>query len=365
MKRALSLAARGKGKTSPNPLVGAVIVKNGQVVGEAYHQQAGKPHAEVLALHKAGPRARGGILYVTLEPCSHVHKRTPPCVPLLIQSGLRRVCVAMEDPNPQVMGRGVRMLKRAGLEVKVGVMEEVAQHLNEAYRHWMATGRPFVILKGAMTLDGKIATKTGQSKWITGEQARRDVHRMRSQVDAVLVGIGTILADNSNLSARGAKETSSHRTGRQPVRVVLDSHLRIPEKANVLRWVHEQPTIVCTTAQASRGKIHMLKEKGIQVWVLPPKKGQVSLTAVFGKLGEAGISTVLLEGGSALNASALQQGLVNQVRLYVAPQLLGGQDAKGLIGGNSPKSISHAWKIVDPQLKKIGQDWLVMGGIKP
>lgn len=233
MKRALSLAARGKGKTNPNPMVGAVIVNDGCVVGEAYHRQAGKPHAEVLALHQAGSRARGGVLYVTLEPCCHNHKRTPPCVPFLIQSGLTRICVAMADPNPQVSGRGVRMLKRSGLEVVVGVMEEEAQQLNAVYRHWMLTGRPFVILKGAMTLDGKIATKTGQSKWITGEQARRDVHRIRSQADAVMVGIGTVLADNPELSARGVKDDSMQRTGRQPIRVIMDSLLRIPLKANV------------------------------------------------------------------------------------------------------------------------------------
>jgi len=365
MKRALSLAARGKGKTNPNPMVGAVIVNQGRVVGEAYHHQAGKPHAEILALHQAGPRARGGVLYVTLEPCCHTHKRTPPCVPLLIQSGLTRVCVAMPDPNPQVSGQGVQMLKKAGLEVVVGVLEEEAQQLNEVYRHWMTTGRPFVILKGAMTLDGKIATKTGQSKWITGEQARRDVHRVRGQADAVMVGIGTVVADNPELSARGSKNASTQRMGRQPVRVVLDSHLRIPLKAKVLTWVHEQPTIVCTTAQASPNKIQTLKDRGIQVWVVPQKSGMVSLKAALGKLGKAGMSTVLIEGGSTLNASALHGGLVNQVRLYVAPQLLGGQDAKSLIGGVSPKTIGQAWPLVNPELKKIGQDWLVMGSLNP
>ena len=363
MKRALSLAARGKGKTSPNPMVGAVIVNHGRVVGEAYHQQAGKPHAEILALHQAGPRARGGVLYVTLEPCCHSHKRTPPCVPLLLQSGLKRICVAMPDPNPQVRGRGVQMLKRAGLEVVVGVMEEDAQQLNEAYQHWITTGRPFVILKGAMTLDGKIATKTGQSKWITGEQARRDVHRVRSQSDAVMVGVGTVIADNPELSARGSKNAFKQRTGRQPLRVVLDSHLRIPIKANVLTWIHEQPTIVCTTAQASPQKIQTLKDRGIQVWVLPQKNGMVSLKAVLGKLGKAGMSSVLLEGGGTLNASALHGGLVNQVRLYIAPLLMGGQDAKGLIGGVSPKMLEQSWRLVNPKLKKIGQDWLVTANI--
>ena len=365
MTRALSLAARGKGKTNPNPMVGAVIVNQGRVVGEAYHHQAGKPHAEILALHQAGPRARGGVLYVTLEPCCHSHKRTPPCVPLLVQSGLKRVYVAMADPNPQVRGQGVQQLKRAGLEVVEGLLEEEAQLLNEVYRYWITTGRPFVTLKGAMTLDGKIATKTGQSKWITDERARRDVHRIRGQADAVMVGIGTVVADNPHLSAREPKNGSMKRKGRQPVRVVLDSHLRISLKANVLSWCHEQPTIICTTAQASSHKIQTLKDRGIPVWVIPQKNGRVSLKVVLSKLGKAGMSSVLLEGGGTLNASALHEDLVNQVRLYVAPRLLGGQDAKSLIGGGSPKMIDQAWSLVNPEFKKIGRDWLVLGSLHP
>jgi diaminohydroxyphosphoribosylaminopyrimidine deaminase/5-amino-6-(5-phosphoribosylamino)uracil reductase len=214
-----------------------------------------------------------------------------------------------------------------------------------------------------MTLDGKIATATGQSKWITGEQARQDVHRLRSQVDAVIVGIGTVLADNPNLSARGPKKASQLRMGRQPVRVVLDSRLHIPLQANVLEWVHEQPTIVCTTVQASPKKIETLQKQGVQVWVVPQKRGRVSLTAALRKLGKAGISSVLLEGGSTLNASALHEGLVNEVRLYIAPLLMGGQDAKGLIGGVSPRTLKQSWRLVSPELKKIGQDWLVTAQI--
>jgi diaminohydroxyphosphoribosylaminopyrimidine deaminase/5-amino-6-(5-phosphoribosylamino)uracil reductase len=344
-------------------MVGAVIVNQGRIVAEAYHRQAGKPHAEILALHRAGPRARGGVLYVTLEPCCHLHKRTPPCVPLLIQSGLTRVCVAMADPNPQVSGQGIHMLKRAGLQVTVGVLEEEAQQLNAVYRHWITTGRPFVILKGAMTVDGKIATRTGQSKWITGDQARQDVHRIRSQVDAVMVGIGTVLADNPELSARGSKRATGPRMGRQPVRVVLDSRLRIPFKAKILQWVHEQPTIVCTTGQASPKKIRTLREQGVQVWILPQKKGRVSLKASLTQLGTKGMTSVLLEGGSTLNASALHEGLVNQVRLYVAPLLMGGQDAKSLIGGVSPKRLEQGRRLVNPELQKIGQDWLLTANI--
>ena len=365
MKRALFLASRGKGKTSPNPMVGAVVVKHGRVVGEAYHHQAGQPHAEILALEQAGLRARGGTLYVTLEPCCHSRKRTSPCVPRVIQSGISRVCVAMRDPNPEVSGKGMKMLKQAGIDVSEGLLEENARQLNERYQQWITSGRPFLILKGAMTLDGKIATHSGQSKWITSELARQDVHRQRSHVDAVMVGIGTVKADNPELSARGLRQTIQRRKGRQPIRVVLDSHLRIPITANVLTWVHEQPTIVCTTKAASPKKIQTLKDRGVQVWIIPQKNGRVSLKAALDKLGKVGISSVLLEGGSMLNATALHEGLVNQVRLYVAPTLLGGQNAKSLIGGASPDSMKQAWQLVNPELKKIGQDWLVVGSLHP
>ncbi|MCA9500907.1 MAG: bifunctional diaminohydroxyphosphoribosylaminopyrimidine deaminase/5-amino-6-(5-phosphoribosylamino)uracil reductase RibD [Nitrospira sp.] len=364
MKRALSLAAKGKGRTSPNPMVGAVIVKNGQIVGEAYHRRSGEPHAEILALHQAGPQARGAVLYVTLEPCCHTRKRTPPCVPFLIQSGLARICVAMVDPNPQVSGRGLQQLKHAKVPVSVGVCELDARHLNEVYAYWITTGRPLVVLKGAMTLDGKIATATNESHWITGERARQDVHRLRNQMDAILVGVGTVIADDPELSARGRTMTN-RRVGRQPVRVVLDSRLRIPSHAKVLQWVGEQPTILCTTTQAPLPKIQHYRKRGIQVWVLPRHAGRVSLKACLSRLGKEGLTSVLIEGGGTLNATALQQGLVNRVRLYMAPMLLGGQDAMGLIGGQSPKKLDRARPLADCQLKKLGNDWLVTGTIDP
>ncbi|WNM63929.1 bifunctional diaminohydroxyphosphoribosylaminopyrimidine deaminase/5-amino-6-(5-phosphoribosylamino)uracil reductase RibD [Candidatus Nitrospira neomarina] len=363
MKRALSLAAKGKGRTSPNPMVGAVIVKDRQIVGEAYHRQSGESHAEILALHQAGPRARGAVLYVTLEPCCHTNKRTPPCVPLLIQSGLARICVAMVDPNPQVNGRGLQQLKQANIPVSVGVCEQAARHLNTVYAYWITTGRPLVTLKGAMTLDGKIATATGVSRWITGERARQDVHRLRNQMDAILVGVGTVIADDPELSARGTTMTN-RRVGRQPVRVVLDSRLRIPSNAKVLQWVGEQPTILCTTTQAPPQRIARLRKRGIQVWVLPGQGGRVSLKACLSRLGKEGLTSVLIEGGGRVNAAAFQQGLVNQVRLYMTPKLLGGQDAIGLIGGQSPKTLNRAWPLADCQLKKLGNDWLVTGTIE-
>lgn len=364
MKRALSLAAKGRGRTNPNPMVGAVIVNGGHIVGEAWHRRAGEPHAEILALHQAGPRARGGVLYVTLEPCCHTGKRTPPCVPFLIQSGLTRVCVAMIDPHPQVNGRGIRALKQANISVSAGVLEQEARHLNEVYCYWVTTGRPFVILKGAMTLDGKIATSTGESLWITGERARRDVHRLRSQVDAILVGARTVMADDPELSVRGRKTKPTQRRGRQPVRVVLDSQLRIPARSKVFQWTGEQPTILCTTTQAPVRKIQRLEKQGVQVWVFPAQAGMVSLKACLARLGRTGLASVLLEGGSTVNASALTHGLVNRVRLYLAPMLLGGQDAKGLIGGRSPKKLHQAWPLAECRLSKLGKDWLFTGTIR-
>ncbi|MDR4494908.1 MAG: bifunctional diaminohydroxyphosphoribosylaminopyrimidine deaminase/5-amino-6-(5-phosphoribosylamino)uracil reductase RibD [Nitrospirales bacterium] len=361
MTRALSLAKRGKGKTSPNPMVGAVIVNHGTIVGEAFHRKAGEPHAEVLALQRAGPQARGGILYVTLEPCVHVNKRTPPCVPLLLQSGLTRICVAMVDPNPQVAGKGILALRQAGFAVTVGICESEARSLNRVYSHWIRTGRPLVTLKGAMTLDGKLATKTGQSQWITGEAARRDVHRVRNRVDAILVGIGTILADDPDLSARGNRPGLTRRQGRQPVRVVLDSRLRIPVSAKVLRSVIVQPTIVCTTSQASKTKIRQLEGLGVQVWVLSQRSRRVFLPAVLKRLGQQGLTSVLIEGGGTLNASALKEQVVDRVQLYIAPKLLGGQDAMGLIGGTSPNRIQSAWQIDQARVKKIAQDFCVTG----
>jgi diaminohydroxyphosphoribosylaminopyrimidine deaminase/5-amino-6-(5-phosphoribosylamino)uracil reductase len=269
----------------------------------------------------------------------------------------------MVDPNPQVNGRGLQQLKHANIPVSVGVLEQDARHLNEVYGYWITTGRPLVIVKGAMTLDGKIATASGESRWITGERARQDVHRLRSQVDAIIVGVGTVIADDPELSAR-EKTTTRTRVGRQPVRVVLDSQLRIPLKAKILQWVGEQPTILCTTTQAPPKKIQLLRERDIQVWVLPEQAGRVSLKACLSRLGKEGLTSVLIEGGSTINASALQQGLVNRVRLYIAPMLLGGQDAKGLIGGLSPKKLDRAWPLADCQLKKLGKDWLVTGTIE-
>ena len=334
-------------------MVGAVIVSKGRIVGEGYHHRVGEPHAEMLALDAAGKQARSATLYVTLEPCCHLRKRTPPCVPVLVESGLRRVVVAMLDPNPQVKGRGVARLRRAGIEVTVGRLREEAEELNEAYIHWIKTGRPFVILKAAMTIDGKIATAGGQSRWITGEKARRQVHRLRSQVDAVMVGIGTVIHDDPQLTARLPGSAV-----RQPVRVIVDSRLRIPFTAHVFSK-GDGEILIATTAHAAKRRIEKLQRLGATVLILPAEQGRVSLRACFIELGKRGMTSVLLEGGSEMNASALSAGLVNRLRLYMAAAVLGGRDAKGMVGGVSPASLTDACRLKGLHVTRVGEDLLL------
>jgi len=359
MALALRLAAKGRGGTSPNPMVGAVVVAGGRIVGQGYHRRAGGPHAEVPALQAAGPRAKGATLYVTLEPCVHTHKRTPPCVPGIVAAKLRRVVVAMPDPNPSVSGRGLRALRRAGLAVSVGCLREKAEQLNEPYRHWVRTGLPFVILKAAITLDGKIATAGGESHWITGPQARRQVHQLRSQADAILVGVETVLRDDPRLTVRLGARSSPPASRRQPLRVVLDSRLRIPVTAKVLT----AGTCLATTNQAPARRIRQVRATGAQVWVLPSHKGRVSLRACLAKLGKQSITSVLIEGGGEVNASALRAGLVNRILFFIAPTLLGGQNARGVIGGQAPSRLAQAIPLTHVRIRPVGKDLLIEGAI--
>ena len=269
----------------------------------------------------------------------------------------------MADPNPQVSGRGIRRLRQLGLPVDVGCREEEARGLNQVYCHWIRTGRPFVTLKAGITLDGQLATASGESRWITGEPARRDAHRLRSQVDAVLVGIGTVLSDNPSLTAR-LSDRPKRLASRQPVRIVADSHLRIPLTAQLVAHVRDAHTLVATTTAASPRKIAQLRRRGIDVLVLPDRKGRVSLLALCTQLGRLGMSHVLIEGGSTLNASILRDGLVNRIVLYVAPQLLGGQDAKGLIGGTSPKHLTESLALKTVTIRKLGRDMVICGNVQ-
>lgn len=358
MALALRLAGKGRGTASPNPMVGALVVSGGRIVGQGYHRRPGEPHAEILALRQAGHKARGATLYVTLEPCRHLAKRTPPCVPAVIESGIRRVVIAAPDPNPLVRGKGVHDLRRARLAVTVGVLRAEAEALNRAYAHWITTGRPYVTLKAGMTLDGQIATASGESQWITGIHARRDAHRLRQTVDAILVGAGTVVRDDPELTAR-AGPSLSRPARRQPLRVVVDSRLRIPIRARVCRNTGTIRTLLATTSRSSGSRRRVFERMGVEVVVLPAAGEGVSMKALFALLGKRGVTSVLLEGGSTLNASALRGRFVNRVRLYVAPVLLGGQDAKGVIGGASPSRLTGAVPLREVRVDRLGADLLI------
>jgi diaminohydroxyphosphoribosylaminopyrimidine deaminase/5-amino-6-(5-phosphoribosylamino)uracil reductase len=362
MALALRLAARGRRTVSPNPMVGAVVVKQGRVIGQGFHLRPGLPHAEILALRQAGCGARGATLYVTLEPCCHRNKRTPPCVPGVIHSGVRRVVMAMNDSNPLVKGRGAAALRRAGLSVTVGVARHEAEELNKAYSHWITTTRPYVTLKAGMTLDGKIATASGDAKWITGKRSRQDAHRLRGQMDAVLIGVGTVLFDDPALTARIGLHLKTM-ASRQPLRVIVDSTLRIPMKAQVLSRQEITKTVVATTDLAVASRKRALLERGIEVLTLPSVGGKVSLPALMRELGKRGVTSLLLEGGGELNAAMLKANLVQHVCLYIAPVLLGGDDAKGVIGGKSPARFASRLILHNVTTRSVGGDFVVEGDL--
>jgi diaminohydroxyphosphoribosylaminopyrimidine deaminase/5-amino-6-(5-phosphoribosylamino)uracil reductase len=343
-------------------MVGALVVKDGRIVGHGYHHGPGKPHAEILALNQAGPRAKGATLYVTLEPCCHLLKRTPPCVPAIIQSGVRQVVVAMADPNSQVKGRGIVALRQAGIAVTTEVAQEKASQLNRWYSHWATTGRPYVILKAGMTLDGKVATAKGESRWITGRLARQDAHRLRSRVDAVVIGVGTVIQDDPALTAR-LSDRPLKLAPRQPLRVVLDSCLRTPSTAKVCVKQGLATTLIATTSRASLARRRLFEQAGVEVLSLSTKKGHVSLPALMTVLGKRGITSALIEGGSTVNASALREKLVNHVVLYLAPALMGGQDAKAMIGDRGPKRLAQVLKLRHVSVRRIGNDLVVEGDL--
>lgn len=356
IRRALTLARRGRGKTSPNPLVGAVVVKNGRIVGEGYHRKAGGPHAEVIALERAGGKAAGATLYISLEPCCHTGKKTPPCTGTIIASGVSRVVVAMEDPNPKVSGKGIRQLEDAGIDVSVGTLGSEAQKLNEVFRKYITTGTPFVRLKIAQTLDGKIATASGESQWITGEASRKHGHRLRSWSDAILVGVETVIHDDPLLTVRSVK-------GKSPLRIVVDSTLRTPVSARV---VNENPeyTIIASTSAAPAEKLQSLRERGVEVLVVEDENGRASLSALMKALGERGVTSVLIEGGAEIAASALKSRIVDKAFFFIAPRIMGGKDSLTAIGGKSPASLSGAVGLVDVTVRRLGEDLLVEGYLK-
>jgi len=358
MQRALELAARARGRTSPNPMVGAVLVRDNQLVGEGFHAYAGSDHAEVAALRAAGPAAQGATLYVSLEPCCH-YGRTPPCVEQILQAGVRRVVAACEDPNPAVSGKGIAALRAAGLLVDVGVLTEEAARLNEAFFTHVRTGRPFVTLKVAASLDGKIATRTGDSRWITGESARRRVHELRNQVDAVLVGIGTVLRDDPLLTTRlGIADQ------RDPIRVIVDNLARLPLRAKVVNRASTAPTILAVSRMAPRTKLEALQQEGIQVIVVESSPRRVSLDRLTEALGKRGILSVMIEGGAEINASALREGVVDKVLVFLAPILIGGKSTPTAVGGEGIETLSQALHLRDVRIERFDGDILVEGYIR-
>jgi diaminohydroxyphosphoribosylaminopyrimidine deaminase / 5-amino-6-(5-phosphoribosylamino)uracil reductase len=361
MERALELGTRALGWCSPNPAVGAVIERDGVIVGEGFTQAPGKEHAEILALREAGAAAAGASLYVTLEPCSHFG-RTPPCTEAIIASRIRSVHAAILDPSPWVNGDGIRALERAGIETVVGEHAADAARANEAYFKWVRTRLPFVSLKYAMTADGKIATRTGSSFWITGLEARRHVSRLRSTVDAVLVGMGTVLADDPRLTARpGEVGLPELEPAHQPLRVVMDSEARTPLDAKLVSGALPGKTLVCTTRRASPDRLRALEELGVETAVLPDTDGHVDVCATMRLLGERDITSVLAECGGTLAASLLAAGAVDKVLAFIAPKIAGGQAAPTPVEGSGVERMEEAMALCAPTWTTLGQDVVLTG----
>jgi len=360
MRRALHLAERGF--TPPNPMVGCVLVRDGVNVGEGWHPYAGQPHAEVFALRAAGEKAAGATAYVTLEPCSHFG-RTPPCADALIAARVRRVVVATPDPNPKVSGRGMARLQAAGIEVALGILETPARRVNEAFLHFHTTGVPFVTLKAAMTLDGKIATRTGDSKWITGPKARRYVHLQRARSGAVMVGIGTLLADDAQLTARLPGVTLP----RQPLRIVVDSHLRTPPDCAAIRLATpKSPLLIATQESVDSDRARALLKEGVEILSLPANTaGRVDLSALLEELAKRQIISIWVEGGGELHASLLQAGLAHKALFFIAPKLLGGKDAPTPLEGIGPGLMVEAISLDTLSVHHFGPDLAVEGRIVP
>ncbi len=356
MRRALALAERGMGHVSPNPMVGAVIVKDGRVIGEGWHERIGGLHAERNAFRNCTEDCAGATIYVTLEPCCH-WGRTPPCTDAILEHRIARVVVGCLDPNPLVAGKGLDILRAAGIECVSGVLEDECRALNEVFFHYITTGKPFVVMKYAMTLDGRIASHTGDSKWVTGEAARAHVHRTRKWLRAILVGIGTVLADDPMLNCR-------IESGVDPIRLVCDSTLRIPLDSRLVRTARDIPTWVFC-ARADAGRKAALEQAGVTVVPLPDADGaRVDLAAVMDYLGRQQVDGVLLEGGGTLNGEALRLGLVDRVQAYLAPKLIGGAAARGPVEGPGIARMADALALHDLTITRLEDDLLIEGRIR-
>ena len=358
MARAFRLARRGAGWVSPNPMVGAVIVNRGRIVGEGYHRQRGMPHAEVLAIEDAGREVAGADLYANLEPCCH-HGHTPPCTDAILDAGIRRVWVSVLDPNPLVAGRGVRLLRRHGVEVHLGLLAGEGGRLNEFYLTHAGTGRPFVVLKLAATLDGKIATATGESRWISGTASRKLGHRLRQEVDAILVGVGTVLADDPQLTVR-----MGVRRPRHPVRVILDTRLQTPLNARVLNDLPGVRTIVACGKDRDARRENRIRLLGAEIWPFAAdSRGRVNARSVIRRLGREGLTSVLVEGGREVAASMLRDRIADKILMVLAPRILGG-DAWNSVGDLGIRRISRSVTLSEVRSRRVGEDILVEGYLR-
>jgi diaminohydroxyphosphoribosylaminopyrimidine deaminase/5-amino-6-(5-phosphoribosylamino)uracil reductase len=357
MRRVLALAARARGRTGPNPMVGAVVARGGTVVGEGYHARAGAPHAEVVALSQAGARARGATLYVNLEPCCH-HGRTPPCTDAILAAGVVEVVASMRDPDPRVDGRGIRALRAARVKVRVGTLRTEAERLNEGFVKFRRTRRPFVTLKAGMSLDGRIATRGGESKWITSRAARAAARRLRGEHEAVVIGVGTVLSDDPRLTGPRTNGAGGRARREGPARVVLDTRLRTPATARMLRSAGG-PVMVIAGRGASVDRRRRLERAGALVVGVPTRSGRVDLRAAIRELGRRGVATVLIEGGGEVLGAALDAGIGDRVALFVAPRLLGGRTARPAFGGGGAARLADAARVEGARPRRIGDNWVI------
>jgi diaminohydroxyphosphoribosylaminopyrimidine deaminase/5-amino-6-(5-phosphoribosylamino)uracil reductase len=355
MKMALALAGRGKGFTSPNPMVGAVVVNNGTVVGQGYHKSAGGPHAEIEALRDAGASAKGATLYVTLEPCNHTG-RTPPCTESILEAGISRVVVAASDPNPDVKGGGIQFLRQRGIDINSGICESEARKLNEMFNKYIITKRPFVISKCAITLDGRIATGTSDSKWITCPASRRFVHGLRHACDAIMVGVGTIQQDDPSLTTRiEGKETSD------PVRIILDTRLSISENAKILQLDSAAQTLIITGDSILKEKKEIIEKKGARVIETPLRARLIDLDQLMNYLGKINITSLLIEGGSRVNGSAFRAGIVDKIYFFYGPKILGGDDGVPVCSGPGPALMKDSRPVTDIRVRQFDNDVMLEG----
>ncbi len=353
MRMVLELAKKGEGSTSPNPMVGAVLVKNGKILAKGYHKRAGLPHAEIEALRRAGNRARGATLYVNLEPCNHFGK-TPPCTDRIIKEGLRRVVIGMCDPNPINDGRGIEKLRQSGITIKCGVLENESKKLNRVFKTYTTKKRPFVTLKVAQSLDGKIATSSGRSRWITNESSRDFIHDLRGRVDAVLVGVKTVIKDDPLLNSRIKKPKN------QPIRIILDSKLRTPRKSRVLKDKSSR-VIIATGEDLPKKRISEFRKIGVDVVSFKKKDNMVDLRSLLKYLADEGISHLLVEGGGTVIANFLNKELADEMLIFIAPKIIGGRDAVTSVEGRGIREVDQAVELKDMELKRFDKDILIKG----